>query len=90
MAADVITRAPDPFDPEGVAETIAATNLNTMVGRVAWDGAGVPQFAAKNVCKTPLVGARLRRKDDGTFDLVIVDNTTATDIPNAGKMEAVV
>lgn len=35
MAADVITRAPDPFDPEGVAETIAATNLNTMVGRVA-------------------------------------------------------
>jgi len=90
MAADVITRAPDPFDPEGVAESIAAANLNTMVGRVAWDGAGVPPFAAKNVCKTPLVGARWRRKDDGTFDLVIVDTTTATDIPNAGKMEAVV
>lgn len=90
MAADVITRAADPTDPEGVAEAIAATNLNTMVGRVAWNGANLPPFAAKNVCKTPLVGGQWRRKDDGTFDLVIVDNTTAPEIPTAGSMEAIV
>jgi len=88
MATDVISRAADPTDPEGLAETIAATNLNTIVGRVAWDGAGVPPFAVKNVCKTPLVGGQWRRKEDGTFDLTIVDNTTAAEIPTAGKMEA--
>jgi branched-chain amino acid transport system substrate-binding protein len=42
----------------------------------------------KNVTKTPLVGGQWRRKEDGTFDLVIVDNKTAPDIPAAGTMEA--
>ena len=86
VAADVMARAADPSDPDGVAEAIAATELNTMVGRVAWDGQGVPEFAAKNVTKTPLVGGQWRMNDGG-FDLVIVDNSTAPDIPAAGTME---
>lgn len=88
MAADVIKRANDPTDPDDVVETIRATDLNTMVGRVAWDGAGVPPFAAENVCKTPLVGGQWRRQDDGTFKLVVIENTDAPDIPTAGVMEA--
>jgi branched-chain amino acid transport system substrate-binding protein len=88
MAADVIKRADDPTDPEGVAETIASSDVNTIVGRVAWNGEGVPPFAAKNVCKTPLVGGQWRRKDDGTFELVVVDNKTAPNIPTQGVMEA--
>ena len=88
MAADVIKRADDPTDPELVAETIAATDLETIVGRVAWNGDGVPPFAAQNVCKTPLVGGQWRRQEDGSFDLVVVDNTTAPDIPTQGSMEA--
>jgi branched-chain amino acid transport system substrate-binding protein len=84
----VIKRAEDPTDPDGVVETIRATDLNTMVGRIAWDGTGVPPFAAQNICKTPLVGGQWRRKEDGTFDLVVVDNTTAPDIPTGGTMEA--
>ncbi len=88
MAADVITRADDPTDLDTVVETIRSTELQTIVGRVAWDGAGVPDFAAENVCKTPLVGGQWRRQDDGSFELVVVDNTTAPDIPAAGTMEA--
>ncbi|MBU4529201.1 MAG: ABC transporter substrate-binding protein [Hoeflea sp.] len=88
MAADVIKRADDPTDAEDMAETIAKSDLNTIVGRVAWNGEGVPPFAAKNVCKTPLVGGQWRRKDDGTFDLVVVDNQTAPNIPTQGVMEA--
>ncbi|MEQ8482707.1 MAG: ABC transporter substrate-binding protein [Hoeflea sp.] len=88
MAADVIKRAEDPTDPEGVAETIASSDVNTIVGRVAWNGEGVPPFAAQNVCKTPLVGGQWRRKDDGTFELVVVDNKTAPNIPTQGVMEA--
>jgi branched-chain amino acid transport system substrate-binding protein len=81
-------RVSDAADPDAVAAAIAATDLNTIVGKVAWNGAGLPPFAAANVCKTPLVGGQWRRKDDGTFDLVVVDNTTAPDIPTGGKMEA--
>ena len=88
MAADVIKRADDPTNPDAVAAAIASSDLNTIVGRVAWNGEGVPPFAAKNVCKTPLVGGQWRRKDDGTFELVVVDNKTAPSIPTGGEMEA--
>lgn len=88
MAADVIQRSEDPTDREGVVEAIRATELYSMVGRIAWDGAGLPPFAAQNVCKTALVGGQWRRQDSGSFDLVVVDNTTAPDIPTGGTMEA--
>src|SRR5690606_13928057 len=41
MAADVIKRADDTTNAEAVAETIAKSDLNTIVGRVAWNGEGV-------------------------------------------------
>lgn len=88
VAANVMGRVSDPTDADGIAAAIAATDLDTMVGKVAWKGEGVPPFAAANVTKTPLVGGQWRRKDDGTFDLVIVDNQTAPAIPTGGKMEA--
>ena len=60
-----------------------------MVGRIAFDGAGLPPFAATNVAKTPLVGGQWRLKDDGSYDLVIVDNSDHPDIPTNGTMEEI-
>jgi branched-chain amino acid transport system substrate-binding protein len=88
VASNVMGRVSDITDADAIAEAIGATDLDTMVGKVAWTGANLPPFAAKNVTKTPLVGGQWRRKEDGTFDLVIVDNKTAPDIPTAGTMEA--
>lgn len=88
VASNVMGRVSDITDADAIAGAIAATDLDTMVGKVAWTGANLPPFAVKNVTKTPLVGGQWRRKDDGTFDLVIVDNKTAPDIPAAGTMEA--
>ncbi len=88
ISANVMGRVSDVADAEAVAAAIAATNLDTIVGKVVFDGAGLPPFAAANVCKTQLVGGQWRRKDDGTFDLVVVDNKTAPNIPTGGVMEA--
>ena len=88
VASNVMGRVSDITDADAIAGAIAATDLDTMVGKVAWNGAGVPPFAVANVCKTPLVGGQWRRKDDTTFDLVIVDNKTAPNIPTGGVMEA--
>jgi branched-chain amino acid transport system substrate-binding protein len=88
VAANVMGRVSDPTDADAIATAIAATDIDTMVGKVAWKGEGLPPFAATNVAKTPLVGGQWRRKDDGTFDLVIVDNQTAPAIPTGGTMEA--
>jgi branched-chain amino acid transport system substrate-binding protein len=89
LAVDVMKRAGDPTDSDVVAEAIAATKLDTLVGPIAWDGKNLPPFAAKNIAKTPLVGGQWRLKDGGGYDLVITDNKTAPNIPVGGKMEAI-
>ena len=73
---------------DAVAEAIAATRLPTIVGSLAWNGAGLPPFAARNVAKTPLVGDQWRLRDGGGYDLII-DNQTAPDIPTGGAMEPI-
>lgn len=88
IASNVMGRVSDVSDADAVAAAIAATDLDTMVGKIAWNGAGLPPFAAKNVCKTQLVGGQWRRNADGTFNLVVVDNKTAPNIPTGGTMEA--
>jgi branched-chain amino acid transport system substrate-binding protein len=88
ISANVMGRVSDVTDAEAVAAAIAATDMDTMVGRIAWNGAGLPPFAAKNVTKTPLVGGQWRRRGDGGFDLVVVDNQSAPAIPTGGVMEA--
>lgn len=87
MASDVMGRVDDSGAAARVAEAIAATELDSVVGRIAFDGAGLPPFAARNVAKTPLVGGQWRRRDGGGYDLVIVDNSTAPEIPAAGLMQ---
>lgn len=89
MASDVMGRVSDVGDVDAVVEAIAATNLETIVGPVAFNGAGVPPFAATNVCKTPLVGGQWRMREGGGYDLVIVDNTGFDTIPTGGSMEAI-
>ncbi|WP_187971995.1 ABC transporter substrate-binding protein [Aquibium microcysteis] len=89
VAVDVVKRAGDPTDRDAVVAAIAATKLDTLVGPVTWDGANLPPFAQKNVAKTPLVGGQWRLKDGGGYDLVVVDNATAPNIPTGGRMEAI-
>ncbi len=89
MAANVMGRVEDSRDPDEVTSAIAATELSSIVGRIAFDGAGLPPFATQNVAKTPLVGGQWRLKDGGGYDLVIVDNSDHPDIPTGGSMEEI-
>ena len=89
VTADVMKRASDPTDTRTVLEALAATRLDTIVGPLAWNGANLPPFAARNVAKTPLVGGQWRLKDGGGYDLVITDNKTAPNIPTGGAMEPI-
>lgn len=88
MAVDVLKRS-DPGDSESIRDAIAATNHQTIVGPVQWNGKGVPPFAAKNVTKTPLVGGQWRHQGNGKYDLVITDNKTWSGIPVTGDMQAI-
>ncbi|MGB0929105.1 MAG: ABC transporter substrate-binding protein [Pikeienuella sp.] len=89
MAADVMGRVEDSRDPDEVTSAIAATQLSSMVGRIAFDGAGLPPFATTNVAKTPLVGGQWRLKDGGGYDLVIVENSDHPNIPTGSAMQPI-
>jgi branched-chain amino acid transport system substrate-binding protein len=89
VAADALKRSAQVGDAKATLAAIAATNLDTVVGKVAWNGANLPPFAAKNVAKTPLVGGQWRIKDGNKYEIVITDNKTAPAIPAGGKMEAI-
>ncbi|NNE87050.1 MAG: ABC transporter substrate-binding protein [Silicimonas sp.] len=83
VAADVIKRAEDLEDPEAITAAIAATNLETIVGKVDWSSGPVP-----NVSKTPLVGGQWQKEGD-SFDLKIVANASQPDIPLTGDLKLI-
>ena len=82
VALDTLKRAKNIDDPKSIAQAIASTSLNTLVGNVKWPG------PVKNVCKTPLVAGQWTRKADGKFDLVITNNEAMPAIPKGGSLRA--
>jgi len=81
VALDVVKRTKDLSDANSVLEAIAATDLQTIVGPVKWDGKPV-----KNVSKTPLAGGQWIRKD-GKYELSVVSNPVAPQVPIGGKLK---
>jgi branched-chain amino acid transport system substrate-binding protein len=80
---DVLTKASNPKDKQAVADQIAKTKLDTIVGTVDWTNGPV-----KNVAKTPLTGGQWRRSG-GDFELVIVSNSIADQIPRADRLQTI-
>ena len=81
VVADVIKRTEDLDDPAAITSAIAATSLDTIVGKVDWSAGPI-----NNVTKTPLVAGQWQREND-QFDLKIVANSAAPDIPLTGELK---
>lgn len=84
VASDVLKRSEEIGNPKATIRAISDTALDTVVGKVDWKTTKI-----KNVAKTPLVGGQWRRTPEGPFkyQLVITENTLATNIPAASEMQ---
>ena len=82
IAVDALKRTADLGNAAALRDAIAATDLNTIVGPIRWSGQPV-----KNVAKTPLVGGQWRKGSKNKYDLVIVENSLASSIPVADKLQ---
>jgi branched-chain amino acid transport system substrate-binding protein len=69
-------------DKQGLATAISTMKLDTVVGSLDWTAGPVP-----NVAKTPVVGGQWRTGTDFAFDLTIVSNKQAPNIPVAGEVQ---
>jgi branched-chain amino acid transport system substrate-binding protein len=82
VANDTLKRAKSVDDKAAIRDSLVATNLNTIVGPIAWGKGPV-----KNVAKTPLVGGQWVKGKKHKYDLIVVNNQTAANIPVAGKLK---
>ena len=83
VAVDALKRCGDPSKKAAVRDAVAASKLNTIVGPISWGGGPV-----KNVAKTPLVGGQWVKGKKYKYELVIVNNETAKNIPAQAKIKA--
>ena len=86
VAADVAKRSEALDDPYANTEALAATNLDTIVGNIAWSGGD--RNPVKNVVRTPLVAGQWQL-DSGAPELVITNNNEATNIAVGGEMKLI-
>src|SRR5262249_32418791 len=82
VSIDSLKRAKDVGDRAAIRDALAATNLATIVGPVAWGKGPV-----KNVTRTPLGGGQWAGGKRYRYELVVVDNRTAPVIPTGGKLK---
>ncbi|HUN95604.1 MAG TPA: ABC transporter substrate-binding protein [Bradyrhizobium sp.] len=84
IAADILKRSGDTQDASANLDALLKTDLQTIVGPISWGKGPV-----KNVAKTPLVSGQWRVAAGGPFkyDLIVVANGLAPQIPLGGKME---
>ena len=81
VAIDVLKRT-KAIDPKSILDAIVATDYQSIVGGIKWTGQPV-----KNVTKTSLVAGQWQRKGND-FELVILENKSAPNIPVGGRLEA--
>jgi branched-chain amino acid transport system substrate-binding protein len=84
VAVDSLKRTKELGDAAALRDAIKATNLKTVVGEVKWGGQG----PFKNVSKTPLVLGQWVKGKKYKYELVIVNNQAAPNIPVGGKLKA--
>jgi branched-chain amino acid transport system substrate-binding protein len=84
VAVDVLKRTASVDDKGAIVTAIRATNLQTVVGPISWAKGPVP-----NVTKTPLVGGQWGRGKEFRFDMTIVSNRAAPNIPASGKLRPI-
>jgi branched-chain amino acid transport system substrate-binding protein len=78
VAIDVLKRAKK-LEPVAIRDAIAQTNYQSIVGPITWKGG--PTNPVPNVCTTPLVGGQWEKGARWKYDLNIVFNKTAPEIP---------
>src|ERR1700730_15697827 len=87
VAIDVLKRAKK-LAPEDIRDAIKATDYNSLVGPLTWKGGG-PKNPVPNVCTTPLVGGQWKPGKRFKYDLNIVYNKTAPEIPLDSAFEPI-
>jgi branched-chain amino acid transport system substrate-binding protein len=85
VVADALTRTTNVDDKESIIKAVRETKMDTIAGPVDWTSGG-PNNPVQNVSKTPLVGGQWVKGTEWPFEIVVVSNSIATEIPLQGEI----
>lgn len=87
VAVDALKRAKK-LEAAAIRDAIKDTNYQSLVGPLTWKGGG-PTNPVPNVCTTPLVGGQWKKGKKFKYDLHIVFNKSAPNIPLDSAFEEI-
>ena len=87
VAIDVLKRTKK-LEAAAIRDAIKDTNYQSLVGPITWKAGGATN-PVPNVCTTPLVGGQWKKGKKFKYDLNIVFNKTAPNIPLDSPFEAI-
>ncbi len=88
VVADALKRTTNVDDKQVILDAVKATNMETICGNVNWQ-AGPDQNPVPNVSKTPLVGGQWVKGEDWPYDLKVVTNVVAPEVPVEQDVEPI-
>ncbi len=87
VAIDALKRAKK-LSPEAIRDAVADTDYHSLVGPITWKAGGAKN-PVKNVCTTPLVGGQWKKGTKHKYELNIVYNKSAPEIPLDSPFEPI-
>ncbi len=82
IGIEALKQAGDPHDRDAVREVLAKMKMDTIVGAINWADTPI-----KNVSKTTLVGGQWRLGGKYKYELLIVNNNAAPQVPVQAKLK---
>jgi len=77
-----LKRSGNPHDREAVRDALASMKMDTIVGKINWADTPI-----KNVAKTSVVGGQWRLGGKHKYELLIVNNDSAPEVPVQAKLK---
>ena len=84
VVADAIKRTENIDDKETIITAVKATDIETISGPIMWNGSKLNPVP--NVCITPLVGGQWVKGEKYPYDLKIVENSIAPEVPTNAEI----
>jgi branched-chain amino acid transport system substrate-binding protein len=85
LVADIIKRTTNIDDKEAIITAVKATDLKTLAGPVSWKGG--KNNPVPNVSITPLVSSQWVKVTDYKYDIVVVANSLAPEVPVQAEVQ---
>ena len=87
VVADALKRTTNVDDKANIRDAVKATDMQTIGGHITWSSSDKKLNPVPNVCTTPITGGQWVKGDKYPYNLVVVNNSQAPEVPTQGELQ---